>query len=162
MVRFGSSCLMASDAKSILGTIYKVRLSLNIYIVIHRSGILTALLGCCYTMTLPLVGTRFTTRFTSRPIIMQNLHGDAVAFLLFSSAQDGFVAFGRTHSVITRSTPSLRRFPRPGVVFETVRVLAWLTMAPSRPFKANRPALQYSRSLFLRLSLPSVPHPEDS
>ena len=62
-----------------------------------------------------LVGTRFTTRFTSLPIIMQNLHGDAVAFLLFSSAQDGFVAFGKTlicnyalHSV-TQKVPKARR-----------------------------------------------------
>ena len=50
----------------------------------------------------------------------------------FSSVQDGIYALGKAHM---RSNPSLRSFP--SVVFETVPMRVWLTMALSRPFKED-------------------------
>ena len=57
----------------------------------------------------------------------------------------------RSEKAHKRSTPSLRSFPN--VVFETVPMLVWLTMALSRPFKEDRLALPLSTPLPSRRSL---------
>ena len=51
----------------------------------------------------------------------------------FSSVQDGIYALGKAHM---HSTPSLKSFPND--VFETILVLALLTMALFRPLKDDR------------------------
>ena len=54
----------------------------------------------------------------------------------FSSVQDGIYALAKAHM---RSTSSLRRFPN--VVFETIPMFVWLTMALSGPVKEDRLAV---------------------
>ena len=63
----------------------------------------------------------------------------------FGSVQDGIRALGKVHM---RSTPSLRSFPN--VAFETVAMFVRLTMALSRPFMNDRPALPLSTPLSSR------------
>ena len=58
---------------------------------------------------------------------------------LYSSVQDGIYALGKANM---RSTQSLGSFPN--VASQTVPMFTWLTMALSRPFKEDRPALHLS------------------
>ena len=60
----------------------------------------------------------------------------------FSSVQNGIYALGKAHM---RFAPFRRSFPN--VALETVPVFVWLTMALSRPFKEDRPALPLSTPL---------------
>ena len=69
-------------------------------------------------------------------------------FQQISSVQDGIYVLGKAHMC---STPSHRSFS--SVVFETVPMFIWLTMALSRPFKEDCLALLFSMPLSSRRSM---------
>ena len=77
-------------------------------------------------------------------------------FVSFSAVQDGIYELGKAH--IMRPTPSIRSFPN--VLFETVPMFVWLTMALSRPFKEDRLALPISTLLSSRRSMVWCPCPQ--
>ena len=104
-------------------------------------AIIISLLRWFYTSVLGLIVFQITLLFSMNC-------SNSVWSSPVNSGQYDIYAIGKAHM---RSTPSLRSFPI--VVFQTVPMFVWLTMALSHPFKEDRLALPLPTHVSSRRSI---------